>query len=224
MSRIVVAALLALSFSPIGPCPAVAQDFAAWVRTSGREDNDLLIELISQGELSACLEICRAIGLRSDFRVGEVILALGGSFSRASQNELLLRVLLASVFPVGLERTELRERLKENLESLDFLFSTLSRYDLPLKREIIRLMAGLPEPKYQGMLMSEGRRITELLRRQKGRLEQEQAALIVTFLETVSATGSPDFADVVLTILERTRHPGVAEKARSVARVLLAAG
>ena len=74
---------------------------------------------------------------------------------------------------------------------------------------------------YLGALMTEGRRLADLLREQDGALNGEQAGLVLTFLGTIASISDPEFADIVLLILQRSRHLEVAEKARTLSRSLL---
>jgi hypothetical protein len=115
----------------------------------------------------------------------------------------------------------LETRLHKNREGIDYLVANLPQFTLSLKREVIRLLGFFHAPASLSVLMSEGRLLAELLRRQQGHLNGEQSGLTLTYLETVSRVGDPDFADVVLLILERSRHLEVAEKARNVSRTLL---
>jgi len=205
------------------PLHTAAQDYTSWIRYSDSRDNDLIAELIEQGDLAIGLDVADALGLREDVQVQEIILAVGEQITHRSswERELILRVMLASVFAPTLESSELERRLRVNRNGIDFLVANLPRFELSLKREVVRLLSFLHPPEYLGTLMAEGRRITEMLREQEGQLSGEQAALTLTFLETVGTIANPEFANLVLLILERTRHLEVAEKARSVSRSLL---
>jgi hypothetical protein len=206
-------------------CPqaSAAQDRASWIRYSDAGDNLLIVEMIEQGDLAVGLEAAAALGRREDFRVGAIILALGQSSDPRPdwERELVLRTLLHSVFPSSLGGLELERRLQANREGFDYLVSGLPGFGLPLKREILRLLAYLHPPEYLGALMSEGRRLAEVLPSQAGMLNGEQAGLAITYLDTVGAIAQPEFADIVLLILERSRHLEVAQKARTVSRILL---
>ena len=205
------------------PLHTAAQDYTSWIRYSDSRDNDLIAELIEQGDLAIGLDVANALGLREDVQIQEIILAVGEQITHRSswERELILRVMLASVFAPTLESSELERRLRVNRNGIDFLVANLPRFGLSLKREVVRLLSFLHPPEYLGTLMAEGRRITEMLREQEGQLSGEQAALTLTFLETVGTIANPEFANLVLLILERTRHLEVAEKARSVSRSLL---
>lgn len=205
------------------PLHTAAQDYTSWIRYSDSRDNDLIAELIEQGDLAIGLDVANALGLREDVQIQEIILAVGEQITHRSswERELILRVMLASVFAPTLESSELERRLRVNRNGIDFLVANLPRFELSLKREVVRLLSFLHPPEYLGTLMAEGRRITEMLREQEGQLSGEQAALTLTFLETVGTIANPEFANLVLLILERTRHLEVAEKARSVSRSLL---
>jgi hypothetical protein len=184
-------------------CPqaSAAQDRASWIRYSDAGDNLLIVEMIEQGDLAVGLEAAAALGRREDFRVGAIILALGQSSDPRPdwERELVLRTLLHSVFPSSLGGLELERRLQANREGFDYLHP----------------------PEYLGALMSEGRRLAEVLPSQAGMLNGEQAGLAITYLDTVGAIAQPEFADIVLLILERSRHLEVAQKARTVSRILL---
>jgi hypothetical protein len=214
---------LALAFICLLTREAAAQDYDSWIRYSDSRDNALIVEMIRQGDLSTALEIAAAIGLRKDFVIREIILSLGERIDPRPywEKELILRVLLASVFPASLDDSELEARLRENREGFDFLVAGLPHFTLSLRREVIRLLGFLHPPEYVSALMSEGRWLADLLTLQRGDLDGEQAGLTLTYLETVDRIAEPEFADIVLLILERSRHPEVAEAARSVSRSLL---
>jgi hypothetical protein len=205
------------------PLQTTAQDYIAWIRYSDSSDNDLIVEIIEQGDLATALDVAGALGLREDVQVQEIILAVGEQVTpRPSwERELILRVMLESVFAPALESSELERRLRANRDGIDFLIANLPQFGLSLRREVIRILSFLHPPEYLSTLMVEGRRITEILREQEGHLSGEQAALTLTFLETAGTIADPDFVNLVLLILERTRHLEVAEKARSVSRSLL---
>jgi hypothetical protein len=217
--------VIALALIFFHPAEAAAQDYASWIRYSGRGDNPLIVEMIQQADLSEALEIAEALGLREDAEIQEIILALGETVDPRPQweRELILRVLLASVFPSSQDVGKLEAGLRENREGVDFLVDGLPAFHLSLQREVIRLLAYTHRPEYSSALMAEGRRLAGLLTTQRGDLNGEQAGLTLTYLNTVQRIGNPEFADVVLLILERSRHLEVAEAARSVSRSLLLA-
>ena len=216
---------LALGFIFFHPAKVAAQDYASWIRYSDSGDNQLIVEMIQQADLSTGLEIAAAVGLREDVEIQEIILAVGETIDPRPrwERELILRVLLASAFPASPDSGELEASLRKNREGIDFLVDGLPDFTLSLKREVIRLLGYLHPPEYSGALMAEGRRLAEMLQKQQGQLNGEQAGLTLTYLETVERVGNPEFADVVLLILERSRHLEVAEAARSVSRSLLLA-
>lgn len=215
---------LALAFICFQPVETAAQDYTSWIRYSEARDNPLIAEMIRQGDLSTALEIAAALGLREDSEIQEIILAVGETIDPALQweRELILRALLASVFTASLDNSELEARLRRNREGLDFLVAGLPDFTVSLKREVIRLLGLLHPPEYVSALMSEGRQLADLLQKQQGQLNGEQAGLILTYLETLGRVGNPESAEIVLMILERSRHLEVADTARSVSRSLLA--
>ena len=214
---------LALAFICSGPKQAPAQDYTSWIRISDSGDNRLIVQMIEEADLGTALEIVTATGLREDAQIQEIILAVGERTDARPfwERELILRALLASVFPEDPGNSELEKRLQLNREGIDFLVTGLPAFNLSLKREIIRLLGTLHPPEYLSTLMCEGRGLSDLLTLQRGDLNGEQAGLTLTYLETIDRIGDPDFSEIVLLILERSRHLEVAEAARSVSRSLL---
>lgn len=223
MRRQAIISALALGFGFLLPAAVASQDYASWIRYSDRADNPLIVEMIRDADLSVALEIARSVGLREDVYIQEIILQVGETVDLRPrwERELILRVLLASAFPPSRDDEALAAGLRENRDGIDFLVAGLPDFTLSLKREVIRLLGFLHPPEYAGPLMAEGRRQADLLTLQRGDLNGEQAGLTLTYLQTVQRLGNPDFSDVVLMILERSRHLEVAEAARSVARTLL---
>jgi hypothetical protein len=211
------------AFLCFGPHFAASQSVASWIRYSDSSDNSLIVEMIEQGDLSVGLEAATALGLRHDVRVQEIIVAVGEMVDERPQweRELILRVLLASVFPPDAEDSELEAGLQANREAIEFLVANLPQFSLALKREVIRLLGFYHPAESLSVLMSEGRRLTDLLTLQRGDLNGEQAGLTLAYLDTIQRIADPDFADIVLLLMERSRHLEVAEKARSVSRSLL---
>jgi hypothetical protein len=224
MSRQTAAVLpLALALLCILSISAQAQDYPSWIRYSDSGDNPLIVQMIHESDLSTALQITSAIGQREDARIQEIILAVGERSDPRPlwERELILRALLASVFPGSLTDSELEDRLRMNREGLDFLVAGLPGFTLSLKREVVRLLGFLHPPGYLSALMAEGRRLADLLTLQRGDLNGEQAGLTLTYLETLERIADPEFAEIVLLILERSRHLEVAQAARSVSRLLL---
>jgi len=206
--------VLAVSLLCFFPLRTAAQGYTSWILHSDSGDNELIVEMIEQGDLATGLDVAAALGSREDIQVQEIVLALG-------ERELILRVLLSSVFAPTLDSSELERRLRANRNGIDFLVANLPRFGLSLKREVTRILSFLHPPEYLSALMAEGRWITEILREQEGQMSGEQAALTLTFLGTLGKIADPEFANLVLLILKRTRHLEVAAKARSVSRSLL---
>ena len=223
MRRASIVPVLVCAFFCFGAASAPSQSSVSWVRYSDSSDNLLIAEMIDQGDLSFALEVASALGLRTDVRIGEIILALGEMVDERPQweREMILRMLLASVFPADAGESELTAGLEENGEAIQFLAADLPRFSLSLRREVIRLLGFHHPAGSLSALMAEGRRLSDLLRLQSGELNGEQAGLALTYLDTIERIGDPDFADIALMLLERSRHLEVAEKARSVSRSLL---
>ena len=191
MPRALILPVLVCAFFCFGPAPAPCQSPVSWIRYSDSSDNLLIAEMIEQGDLSFSLEAASALGLRTDVRVGEIILTLCEGVDERPQweREMILRMLLASVFPAGAAESDLAARLEENGEAIQFLAADLLRFSLSLKREVIRLLGFHHPAGSLSTLMEEGRRLSDLLRLQSGELEGEQAGLALTYLDTIQRIG-----------------------------------
>lgn len=216
--RLLVAAGVLLSLLA---APAFGQDYAAFVTGGDRRDNPLIVEMLRTADLSAAIRIAQALGRRSDPYVADLLVRLLEDAAGRSgpARELELRVLLASVFAADLP--DLRERLEVNREGVAHLAARIAGLSPPLQREILRVLTLSTEAADSGALMALGMSLAGLLRRQGGRADAEQAALLRAYLQAVTALGDPDFAPVALLILERTREASVARAARNAARALL---
>jgi len=199
------------------------QDYAALVDGTDRRDNLLILEMLRSPELSTALTVARALGAREDPYIADVLVGLlevGGS-PDAAQRELVLAMVLAHAFAEA--SPELRPRVEANREALELLAARLMQFSPALQRELLRLLALLPEAAEPGTLMALGMGLSESARRQGGRLRAEQAAVTVRYLQVLEALGDADFAPVALMLLEGTRDTSVARAARRTARRLLAA-
>lgn len=194
-----------------------------WISSTDRGSNDVIIELIKSDDLGTGIEAVRALGLREDPYVGDIIqyLYFNYSHSRYYEEELLLRFLLSSVFFVRLDGAVLTERLSINHDGIDLLVKNLYQFhDSLLKAEIVRIIPLARRKEYLSVLLAVGRELEGLLKRQKGRLNTDQVEMFLQFLQAAETTGSPDFTESCLSIYELTRHPQVASRAGEAVRML----
>lgn len=190
-----------------------------WVFYTDRTNNPEIREFITESDLESAIQAAKALGSRPDPFVADIVAALleQSSNRTASQSGFILRILLSSVFPSGMDKQLLQKRLLENKESLDLLAANLSRFTPQLKAEVLRLLRSPALESYDAILLEQGKELSDLLKSQNGFADAEQTALIETFLESVTSRKDPDFLDPVLRILERTRQKSIAEKAKLAA-------
>jgi hypothetical protein len=199
------------------------QETASWIGSTDRRANPLVEEILLFSPTEDRLAAARALGLRSDPYVSDLIGSLLGRMrgSRRFEDALVLRVLLDSVFDRSLVAEELRARAAQNPGGLDLLADGLPGFDAPLARESYRVLGLAGGKRFTGVLMSEGRALADALRRRGGRSDAEQADRLMAYLEAVEATGDETLADPVVAILQLTRTREVGRYARRVlARVL----
>ena len=212
----------------LAAAPALqCQEFSAWIPSTDRTDNPLIRELLSSGSLGERLAVAEALGARGDAYIGDLLESLlaGLSGPARPEGELLLRVMLASVFPPSLSAEELERRLGPNRQAIELLAESVPGFGAPLARETCRVLAraigtggggGL-----KGALMAEGRRLAEALGERSGYSDSEEADRLAAFLEAVETIADPVFADIVVRILETTRTRELGRYARFVlARIL----
>ena len=204
---------------------AGAQDLAAWIPSTRRAANPLIGEVLVASPLEQRVRAAQALGLREDPYVVDLIGLLVGCLegSARHEDELVLRVLLASVFPRSLAPGELQRRIEVNMPAMELLAGGLDGYGLGLARETYRLLSAGANARFAGALAAEGRRLGAALGEREGRSDVEQADRLVAYLEAAGNSGDPALAGNVVSILETTRTPEVGRAARRVLGLLLPA-
>ncbi|MBN1835375.1 MAG: hypothetical protein JW820_05955 [Spirochaetales bacterium] len=215
LRRSSTALLVAVLLAPAG---VHAQELAAWIPSTDRSMNPVIAPILAEGPLQDRVAAAEALGLRRDPFVADLVGALLAlrHGPRAHEAELVLRVLLASVFPRSAAPEGLREPLAQNREALELLAAALPELRAPLAREVYRLLSLLDEGRFTAALADEGRRLNEQLARRHGRSDAEQADRLMAYLEAAQRSGDPRLAPAVIGILETTMTAEVGQRAREV--------
>jgi hypothetical protein len=202
-----------------------AQELASWIPSTDRSANPLIAEILAFSSLTDRLGAARALGLRRDPYVSDLIDVLLGKLYGTGrfEVELVLRVLLESVFPRSLVPEALRPRLEVNRSGVELLADRLAEFGAPLARETYRILGVAEDGRLRSALMDEGRRLTEALKRRNGSSDAEQADRLMAFLEAVEQSGDGLFAATVVSLLEITRTREVGVYSREVLATILPA-
>ena len=219
-----ISGILIILSTLIYPTALPSLDLSQWISSTDRGSNDVIIQFLSASDFGTSIQAIKALGLRKDSYVEDIIANLISSYSHKNfyEKEYLLRILLDSVFPFELKRSEQTERLKINKEAVNMLAGNLYRFqDFQLKSEILRLLALSNHEEHQTALLAEGKNIVKLLIGQSGQVYPGQADLLLSYLEAAKASGNQDFIEPCLSIYELTGDSAVADRAGEVVQYLL---
>lgn len=201
----------------------MAMDFSSWIEATDRRSNGIILQFMADSDLTTRLQAARLLGSRQDPYVADIMAGLyaGLGGQDIHQEELVLRVLLAAVFPAALSPAQLSGRALINLEGVDLLVLDLPRFHDPyLRAEIIRLGACLKKAEYPARLLAESNRIVRSLETAQGEAEPGLAVLIAAFLEAAKSLEQPDFLDPCLRIYVLSRQERISKQALETIRAL----
>jgi hypothetical protein len=197
-----------------------AMDWEAFVAHSSRSDDGLILDALKQADLETSIQICQALGVRKDPSAEDILMWLLAGFSRSSgyKNEILLRVVMKSLFRSSQGDAALKDRLDANASFVDEIVNTIARFQDPqIKGEILRLLPRLPAANRLTALMETGAEVVRALQQDDGRLSPAENGLAYDYLATVREIGGADFMDQCLELARLSRDPILTEKARQVA-------
>ena len=204
-------------------CVGAASRASQWgpiVEASDRSLDPAILEAFQTGDFDTQIEICAAMGRRSDPLAAGLLAALLAGFSRqdAHRGEHLLRVLLESLFDPRLGEAGLRERFEANREEL---LAAQSRWDsfadAQLKGALLRILPFFESSLSLPFLMAAGKSLVEALDASDGLLPPGETGLVLDFLGTAQRISTPDFLDPCLEMARLSREKVVIDRARLVA-------
>jgi hypothetical protein len=196
-----------------------ASEWGPFVEASDRSLDPAIIEAFQAGDFDTQIEICAAMGKRSDPLAAGLLAALLAGFSRqdAYRSEHLLRVLLESLFDPRHGEAGLRERFEANRGELLAAQSRWGSFaDAQLKGALLRILPFLESSFSLPLLMAAGKSLVESLEASDGLLPPDMTGLVLDFLGTAQRISTPDFLDPCLEMARLSREKVVIDKARLV--------
>ena len=186
-----------------------------WTAYTDRRQNPLILEIMRDGDLEEALQAARALGVREDAYVSDI---LSGLLSRGREIPLLF--LLRAVFPPAESPQVLARRLSVNRAGLDELAAGLAGFSPALRREVVRLMRQAENRAYDPAVVAQAGWLCVRLGAQAGRADAELAELALEVLAYAGSSANPVFLDPVLRLKECTRSAPIARRAGEVASEL----
>lgn len=223
-SRTILLAFLGACAAAACTASAHAADWGTFVALSNRRDDGLILDILKDADFQTSLEICLAIGSRSDPYASDILswLLVGFSKTREYKTEHLIRLALASLFDPSQDGQQLQARLDANASVVSDLVRGIDGFDDPqLKGLIVRLLPRLGESDRLSALMKVGAGIIDHLGRAGGMLSPPDTGLAFDYLDVVLEIGNADFMEPCLSISRLSRDRAVIQKARQ-ASVLVA--
>lgn len=184
-----------------------------------------IITTLMQYDLAECMTIMHSIGKAQDPNVYNLVSILLSDFhgSDAPKVELMLRMLIDSVFFDSLAKEVRVARAATNREAIMLLVSSIPRLtDRLLKGEIVRVLEHAFAPEYASQVMAEGHRITRMLRQGTGRCDDACTFELNAIIDLVRAHRLSDALGFCSEIMSLTRDRSVFENARTTIAVLFA--
>jgi len=206
-------------------CAASAQavDWGAFVASSDRGDDRLILEIMEGADFDTRVQMCEALGSRKDPYAEDILSWLMARFSPSTEHEseVLVRLTMKSFFDEAPNDQVLRERLQANPGFIDDLVGSVAKWQDPmLKDSIIRLLPHLGDMNRLPALMEVGTGIVETLQRTAGNISAAETRLAYDYLAIVQAIGTPDFLEPCLAIARLSRDKDLTLKARQVSGLL----
>ncbi len=199
---------------------ARASQWGPFVEASDRSLDPVILEAFQTGDFDTQIEICAAMGRRSDPLAAGMLSVLLSGFARqnAFRVEHLLRVLLESLFDPRLGETGLQERFEANREELLTAQSRWGSFaDAQLKGALLRILPFFDSTLSLPFLMAAGKSLIEALDASDGLLPPDETGLVLDFIGTVQRIPTPDFLDPCLEIARLSREKVVVDRARFAA-------
>jgi hypothetical protein len=176
-----------------------------------------IIRLFINQDMAEGIMTMKEIGDSVDPKITDIIdiLIFNFGIQDKPKTELLLRVLLESVFSSSKSEMEFLKLLSLNRPGIELLMKRIDTIDSPLLRsKIISLIPYYQNPDYFSVIIKEGYRLTGLLKKgvmQNTEMNQE----IIQIIESLDAIDSKDASGLYLDIMENTREKVIFDKAKT---------
>ncbi len=201
-----------------GTAPTVA----SFVRESKSSENDLILSMMAQANLTERLTIAKALGQRRDPFIGDVLAGIAASAHgpEGYLAELSLRVLLGGLFEGGvfLDGRVDRARLAPNAREVGRLVRRLQDFGDPLlKAELLGLAIDTVPQSAARVAADEGVFLLGLLGKCGGTLAPERREEAFAYLELVARLKDPVLIEQTVSLIEASRDREFVRRARAVA-------
>jgi hypothetical protein len=212
-----------LVFLAISIASAAAADYGSFVAASDRRDDGLILEILKDADLQTSVQICQAIGSRSDPYAADILSSLLAGFSKTGEykTEYLLRVAMSSLFDPSHGDQELRARFEANAAVLEEMVTNIGGFQDPqLMGILVGLLPRLASANRLRALMDVGARIIDHLGKTDGALSAPDRGLAFDYLSAVQEIGNADFLEPCLAIARLSRDRVLVQKSRQVSKLL----
>jgi len=165
----------------------------------------------------------KEIGASSDPKINDIIRILIFDFGKSekTKTELLLRILLESVYDKSNSEKEFNNRLKSNKTGIETLFKNIDLIEsYLLKSKIISLLPYYRDPNYYPVIFNEGTRLTGLLKKETA-INYELNEEIIQLIKAMDILDLKDGTVLCLEIMDNTRDKNIRNLAKTTLKKLL---
>lgn len=198
-----------------------AMDWAWFVENSDRSSDPAIIEALATNDLQAQRSIVSALAKRADPYAADIIEAILSGFGGklVSRRELLLRLIVTSLFSPDESPAAVSRRIDANRDALDALVSGLNAYrDPQLAAAIVRIIPLLDESRYLPLVTQAASTLENRMADQQGGLSPMDADLLFTILAYAEAHPSFDLLEMCLAASRGSRNKRIVDESRAAAR------
>jgi hypothetical protein len=198
-----------------------ADEFYTILMQIDPENSRQIVELLLEHDISESMQMVRSIGETEKPRINDILKILCERNDKRERNktEILIRLLIESVFDKSLTREILDTRIGTNRESLLLLVERFESFDdRILKADIIRLILLMKAPSQEALIHREGFNLVKLLKDQHGYCSPECEVEIIAILETIAISDSEDFFELCIQIMKNTKNSVVYDQAKNLVK------
>ena len=182
-----------------------------------------IIRIFVDQNMSDGIFTMKEIGASSDPKINDIIRILIFDFGKSekTKTELLLRILLESVYDKSNSEKEFNNRLKSNKTGIETLFKNIDLIEsYLLKSKIISLLPYYRDPNYYPVIFNEGTRLTGLLKKETA-INYELNEEIIQLIKAMDILDLKDGTVLCLEIMDNTRDKNIRNLAKTTLKKLL---
>ncbi len=180
-----------------------------------------IVDLLIKTDTSEAMLMARTIGESDDPRITDLltILCERNDTREKSKVELLVRLLLDSVFPGTLEPRIVKARITANRVGIDLLVKKCESFDDRfLRAKVVRIAVLSDDPAFAALVQREGFGIVALLRKNNGTSTPGCDEEIVEILNGMERDMKADYFDLCVSIMNATKNSLIYEKAKELVK------